>query len=129
MRSTLILIAAVVAGLAASTGSAANLTVQATFTDKQRELIVSYSQKQSAPVTSKKGKSKDKGLPPGIAMNLERGKALPPGIAKKGLPQDLVVVLPPPPRGHEIVVVDGRVLLVEIATQVIRDRLEDVFLK
>jgi Ni/Co efflux regulator RcnB len=112
--------------------SAAELTVAARFTDRQRELIVAYTtQSQSVGAApdggkGKKGKSKQKGLPPGIAMNLARGKTLPPGIAKQQLPAPLVAQLPPPPRGHEIVVVDGRVLLVEIATQVIRDRLEDI---
>ena len=33
-------------------------------------------------------------LPPGIAMNLQRGKPLPPGIAKKNLPGDLQSQLP-----------------------------------
>lgn len=67
-----------------------------------------------------KGK-KGKGLPPGIAMNLARGKPLPPGIAKQQLPSELVVLLPPVHSGYERVYVDGRVLLVELATQVIHD--------
>jgi hypothetical protein len=64
---------------------------------------------------------KSKGLPPGIAKNLARGKPLPPGIAKTRLPSDLVRQLPPVYPGYERVVVDGRVLLVEIATQIIHD--------
>ena len=64
---------------------------------------------------------KSKGLPPGIAKNLARGKPLPPGIAKQQLPQDLVRLLPSVHTGYERVVVDGRVLLVDIATQVIHD--------
>jgi len=123
--ATLILFAAVPA-------TAADLTVTARFSDRQRELIVSYSHEHSTATVDEhgdkghKGKSKQKGLPPGIAMNLERGKSLPPGIAKNRLPPTLVQQLPPPPKGHEIVVVDGRVLLVEIATQIIHDKLEDV---
>jgi Ni/Co efflux regulator RcnB len=65
-------------------------------------------------------------LPPGIAKNLERGKALPPGIARQSLPADLIGKLPAPPAGHERVIVDGKVLLVEVATQVIRDVLTDL---
>jgi hypothetical protein len=51
----------------------------------------------------------------------KKNKGLPPGIAKQQLPQDLVRLLPPVRTGYERVVVDGRVLLVDIATQVIHD--------
>jgi Ni/Co efflux regulator RcnB len=61
-------------------------------------------------------------------MNLQRGKPLPPGIAKQQLPDSLLRRLPRVPSGYERVVVDGKVLLVEIATPVIRDVLTDVFL-
>ena len=44
------------------------------------------------------------------------------------LPQDLQRALPKTPSGYERVVVDGRVLLVEVATQVIHDVLMDVFI-
>ena len=67
-------------------------------------------------------------LPPGIRRRLERGKPLPPGIAKQHLPDGLIRTLPAPPKGYERVIVDGRVLLVEIATQVIHDVLMDVIL-
>ncbi len=65
------------------------------------------------------------GEPTGIARNLERGKPLPPGIAKQVLPGDLSRRLPPVRDGYERLIVDGRVLLVEIATQVIHDILVD----
>ncbi len=70
-------------------------------------------------------KQKSKPLPPGIAKNLARGKPLPPGIAKQSLPGDLVRQLPPVRGGYERVIVDGRVLLVETATQIIHDVLMD----
>lgn len=93
------------------------------FTAAERDAIAHYYQ----DATPAKGKGKGpKSLPPGIAKKLARGGRLPPGIAKRGLPQALEVQLPPPPAGHERVVVDGRVLLVEIATQVIHDILTDV---
>jgi Ni/Co efflux regulator RcnB len=63
-----------------------------------------------------------------IAKNLARGKPLPPGIAKQQLPDGLVHALPAPPRGYERIIVDGKVLLVEIATQVIHDILTDIVL-
>ena len=67
-------------------------------------------------------------MPPGIAKNLTRGKPLPPGIAKRGLPNDLMVQLPPVADGYERVIVAGKILLVEIATQVVHDILVDVLL-
>ena len=74
----------------------------------------------------RKDKHAGRGLPPGIAKNLARGKALPPGIAKQSLPADLVRRLPDVPDGHERIIVDGKVLLVEVATQVVRDILTDI---
>jgi hypothetical protein len=68
------------------------------------------------------------GLPPGIERNLQRGKPLPPGIAKQYLPQDLLGRLTPVERGFEYIVVAGKLLLVEAATQVVREvLLETVF--
>ena len=65
------------------------------------------------------------GLPPGIAKNLARGKPLPPGIAKQYLPSDLARRLPAPPAGFDYVVAAGKLLLVEAATQVVREILLD----
>ena len=73
----------------------------------------------------KAGKPSSKGLPPGIAKNLARGKPLPPGIAKQHLPTELVRRLPPVRHGYERIVVDGRVLLIETATQTIVDAIFD----
>ena len=74
------------------------------------------------------GRGRGGGLPPGIARNLERGKPVPPGIAKQYLPTDLVRRLPALERGLEYVVVAGKLLLVETATQVVRQvLLETVF--
>jgi hypothetical protein len=72
----------------------------------------------------KKGRKKQ-GLPPGIAKNLQRGKPLPPGIAKQYLPQDLLVQLPRAGNGLEYIIVGGKLLLVEIATQIVRQILLD----
>jgi len=75
-----------------------------------------------------RGNNRNGGLPPGIAKNLARGKPLPPGIAKQYLPDDLLHRLPPLEVGYEYVVVAGKILLIEIATQVIHDILVDVLL-
>jgi hypothetical protein len=79
--------------------------------------------------SKRKGRGRSRGLPPGIAKNLHRGKPLPPGIAKQSLPSALVRELPPPEPGYERVIIDGRVVLVDVATQVIHDILSDAILR
>lgn len=49
-----------------------------------------------------------------------------PGIAKQVLPNELISRLPPTPRGHERIVVDGRILRVEIATEIVHGVLTDI---
>ncbi len=71
------------------------------------------------------GRGRNGGRPPGIAKNLQRGKALPPGIAKQRLPQELLTRLPRAGDGLEYLVVAGKLLLVEIATEIVRDVLLD----
>jgi hypothetical protein len=95
--------------------------VAAHFTATEARIIRDYYESH-APDKKKNGKS---GLPPGIAKNLARGKPLPPGIAKQYLPGDLVRQLPPAPAGYERIIVTGKILLVEIATQVVHDVLTD----
>lgn len=75
-------------------------------------------------------KSRTGGLPPGIAKNLARGKPLPPGIAAQlqPLPPELVRQLPLPPPGYRVFMLDGRILLVNMATQVISDVLANAIL-
>lgn len=118
--------------LTASYNAAAEFGVSVEFSDKEVSVIRAYYEDSASGGShkdnSKKGKG-NKSLPPGIAKNLERGKTLPPGIAKQALPTGLVDLLPPPPRGYERIELDGKVLLVEIATQVIHDVLEDVILR
>lgn len=115
--------------------AAGEVGISVEFSDKEISVISAYYRDHSTTYSQKgngnKGNGKNKGqksLPPGIAMNLQRGKSLPPGIAKQVLPTDLVGLLPAPPRGFERIEVDGKVLLVEIATQVIHDVLEDLIL-
>jgi len=108
----------------------AEIQVGAVFTPDEVRIITSwYRDHGSESHYDRKGRGKPGGLPPGIAKNLAEGKALPPGIAKQHLPDGLISVLPPPPRGYERVIVDGKVLLVEVATQVIHDVLVDLVLK
>lgn len=64
-------------------------------------------------------------LPPGIRRRLARGKPLPPGIAKRFAPDGLRSRLHLPD-GYALVEVGLDVLLVEVATNVIHDKLMDV---
>jgi len=124
LRRTLLL---AVGAAALAVTSVATAEISVVFSSKEAATIRDYY--AHAPQDGGKGqgkKQKDKSLPPGIARNLQRGKPLPPGIAKQQLPGDLVRRLPPLPTGYERVIVDGRVLLLETATQVIHDVLEDL---
>lgn len=109
--------------LAAQPARADSIGVNVGFSAHEIEVIREWYREHRDE--AKPGKAKKRGLPPGIAKNLARGKPLPPGIAKQFLPDGLLGRLPPAPKGFERVVVDGKVLLVEIATQVIHDVLMD----
>lgn len=113
----------VLAVLSAPTAAAADAGISVTFSDAEVRIITAWYD-DHAP--KKHGKGKHGGLPPGIARNLARGKSLPPGIAKQHLPQELQRALPAAPSGFDRIIVDGKVLLVEAATQVIHDVLMDV---
>ena len=106
----------------------AEIGVSVVFSDDEIRIIGAWYSEHGSSSHPGNGKHKNKGLPPGIAKNLQRGKPLPPGIAKQYLPDGLIKTLPVPPKGYERIIVDGKVLLVEIATQVIRDVLMDVVL-
>lgn len=110
--------------------AAADIAVGVEFTAEEARIIASWYDERGHRVEDRgNGKGKPKGLPPGVAKNLARGKALPPGIAMQHLPDGLASILPPPPRGFDRVIVDGRVLLIEVATQMIHDVLVDLVLK
>lgn len=106
------------------------------FTDAERRIIREYCRSHESAAEScgvrtheqrGHGKKKRKSLPPGIAKNLQRGKPLPPGIAKQMLPEDLEDRLPRR-SGYERLIVEGRVILIDAATRIVRDILEDVLL-
>lgn len=103
--------------------------VEVVFSDGEISVIGAWYRDHGHKQSHGNGGKKAKGLPPGIAKNLIRGKPLPPGIAKQNLPNGLRNVLPPPPKGYERLIVDGKILLVEIATRVIHDILVDIVLK
>jgi hypothetical protein len=111
----------------ANSATAAEIGAEITFSSDEAAIIRAwYSDRDGHRRPEKKN---GRSLPPGIAKNLGRGKPLPPGIAKQTLPSDLVDRLPPVEKGYERVIVDGKVLLVEIATQVVHDILTDAILR
>jgi hypothetical protein len=103
--------------------------VEVVFTEEEVRIIRAYYETHGEDTGHGHGKGKGHkkagGLPPGIAKNLARGKPLPPGLAKSSLPYDLQRRLPPAPSGYERIVVAGKILLIEVATQVVRDVLTD----
>jgi hypothetical protein len=108
--------------------NASEVGVDVVFSKNEASIIRAYYRDNSTHQTKKNKGNGRSSLPPGIAKNLGRGKPLPPGIAKQYLPENLISRLPPPPHGFERVVLSGKVLLVEVANQVIHDVLEDVIL-
>ena len=108
--------------------AAGEIGVDVRFSSNEVRIIRAYYEDRH--VSSKPGKKKGSGgLPPGVAKNLARGQSLPPGIAKQVLPGDLIGRLPPVRDGYERIVVDGKILLVEVATQVVRDILTDAIFR
>jgi Ni/Co efflux regulator RcnB len=72
------------------------------------------------------GLAKRDELPPGLQKHIEKYGTLPPGLAKRSLPYDLESRLPRLGSDLERVIVDDDVVLVQRATGVIFDILEDV---
>lgn len=112
--------------LAPATAPVVTAGVQITLSADQAASVRAYLGTASSVPQSGRGRGRNGGLPPGIAKNLERGKPLPPGIAKTYLPTHIVAGLPRLPTGLEYVVTAGKLLLVEAATQVVRNVLLDV---
>lgn len=128
MKNMIIIgLAASLMSLLATPAMAGEAGVEVEFSSSEAAVIRAYYREQQA--TQKPKSKQGKGLPPGIARNLQRGKPLPPGIAKQALPSGLIAILPPPPRGYERLELAGKILLVEVATQIIHDVLEDAVLR
>lgn len=123
---TIYILAAITMLAIAAPAHSSEIGVDVVFTDGEASIIRAYYQDQVVHRTGKRKPSK--GLPPGIAKNLQQGKPLPPGIAKQALPAGLIEQLPPPRDGFERIELSGKVLLVEIATQVIHDVLDEMII-
>ena len=124
-RLLVIMLIGVCATFILPSAEAADAGISVTFSDAEVRIITAWYDDHGP---QKRSKAKRGGLPPGIAKNLARGKSLPPGIAKQHLPQELQRALPAAPAGYDRIIVDGKVLLVEVATQVIHDVLMDAVL-
>jgi Ni/Co efflux regulator RcnB len=124
-RLNVIMFIGVFAAFSLPSAEAADAGISVTFSDAEVRIITAWYDDHGP---RKSGKAKRGALPPGIAKNLARGKSLPPGIAKQHLPQELQHALPAAPAGYDRIIVDGKVLLVEVATQVIHDVLMDIVL-
>jgi hypothetical protein len=134
MMRSLFISFAISVGLFAATISAADSVsgkfgVDIIFTDDEIRIIRAYYDSHDKQVVNGKSGHRKKSLPPGIAKNLARGKPLPPGIATRKLPHELERALPPLRSGYKRIIVDGRVLLLEVATQIIHDVLSDAILQ
>jgi len=127
-RTICIALTSLIATFGFQSTAVADVSVGVEFSKDEVNIIATWYREHGSTTQQKKRGKKAGGLPPGIARNLERGKALPPGIAKQYLPNSLAHALPAPPDGFERVIVDGKILLIEVATRVIHDILTDVIL-
>lgn len=73
------------------------------------------------------GLAKRQQLPPGLQKQLQRNGRLPPGLEKRTLPPDLEERLPPLPEGRQRVLIDNDLYLIERATGLVLDLMEDLF--
>ncbi len=109
------------------------------FSEIERRIIERYFGKTEAPEEEKAEKGKSKAmphglakretLPPGLARHVERHGTLPPGLQKRDFPDDLASLLPETTPGLERVIVDNDVVLIERATGLVLDVLENVLKK
>jgi Ni/Co efflux regulator RcnB len=124
-RFTATALMVLVSTFGAQSNASAEFGVEIVFSANEIKIIDAWYRDSGPTQSYGGGHKKNKGLPPGIAKNLQRGKPLPPGIAKRFLPTDLRYALPAPHDGYERLIIGGKILLVEIATGVIHDILTD----
>jgi len=105
-----------------------------TFSSADRNLIRAWLLETQRRETSRPPAAE---LPPGLQKKVARGKPLPPGWQKKltrgerldreyyswgrGLPDDLLRRLSPPPPGSEILQIEDRIIRLDAATRTILD--------
>ena len=105
-----------------------------TFSSADRNLIRAWLLEAQRRETTRQPAAE---LPPGLQKKVARGKSLPPGWQKKlargerldheyyswgrGLPDDLLRRLSPPPPGSEILQIEDRIIRLDAATRTILD--------
>ena len=126
-------------------------TVRTIFSEIERRIIDRYFGKEAEETDKKedqkgwkkikavkvRGKSKElppglakrATLPPGLARHVQHHGTLPPGIQKRNLPDDLRALLPNVASGQDRVIVDDDVVLIEQATGLILDVIENVIIR
>jgi hypothetical protein len=82
-------------------GGYTSVAVDVVFTDAHRMHVREYYVAHPVRLVA---------LPPGIAKNIARGKRLPPGIAKRRVPREVLVLLPPPQPGITFAIIGDMVV-------------------
>ena len=106
----------------------------------EKEIIEKYIEQNRLKGSKGNKKNKKKTLPPGLAKKVNRGGDLPPGWqmkiargevmsadvynAAQPLPDGLRKMLPPSPKGSELITIDGKIVRLLGATRTILDVFE-----
>jgi hypothetical protein len=119
-----------------STATSSEEVARRVFSEIERQIIDRYFGDDEDEETAFKARGKSKGLPPGLAKRetLPPGLArhvqmygtLPPGLQKRDLPEDLEALLPTRPETEARVIIGDDVALIERATGLILDVIEDI---
>lgn len=94
----------------------ASLSLQFTFTNRERIYLNDYYRRNLPPGLAKQGK-----IPPGHAKRLARGMPWPPGVPYYSLPHYVERDLQPLPRGYARFIVGPDVVIVDLGARIIVD--------
>lgn len=102
--------------------------VEFRFSDKDRRVLADYYGGQARAGHCPPGLAKKNNgcMPPGQAKKWRKGYPLPGDVRYYELSNDILVRLPPPPRGHRYVQVAGDILMIAIGTSMVVDAVEDL---
>jgi len=95
-----------------------SLSLQFTFTNRERIYLNDYYRRNLPPGLAKQGK-----VPPGHAKRLARGMPWPPGVPYYPLPHHIERDLQPLPRGYARFIVGSDVVIVDLGARLIIDAL------
>jgi hypothetical protein len=97
-------------------GGGSSLSLQFTFTNRERIYLNDYYRRNLPPGLAKQGK-----VPPGHAKRLARGMPWPPGVPYSPLPPHVERDLQPLPRGYARFIVGPDVVIVDLGARLIVD--------